>query len=64
VLCKDWEKRVETCAEAEAREPGKDLGLARCTSAEEMRHDTYCSGSSQQLAHSRELVSENSKDAY
>jgi hypothetical protein len=45
VLCKNPEKRVETCAEAEVKEPGKDPGLARCTLAEEMRRDTYCSDS-------------------
>jgi hypothetical protein len=66
VLCnglEDWEKRVETCVEAEAKEPGKDLGPAQCTSVGEMLRGTYCSGSSQQLAHSRELVLENSKAA-
>jgi hypothetical protein len=66
VLCnglEDWEKRVETCVEAEAKEPGKDLGPAQCTWAGEMPRDTYCYGSSQQFAHSRELVLENSKAA-
>ena len=44
MLCKDWERHVEACAEAEAKVPGKDLGLVRCTSAEEMLHGTCCSG--------------------
>jgi hypothetical protein len=66
VLCnglEDWEKRAETCAEAEAKEPGKGLVQAQCTSAEEMPHDTYCSGSWQQFAHTRESALENSKAA-
>lgn len=61
VLGKGWETRVETCAEAEAKEPGKDLGLAQCTSAEEMPRDTCCSDSLQQLAQNRVWVLANSK---
>jgi hypothetical protein len=66
VLCnglEDWEKRAETCAEAEAKELGKGLVQAQCTSAEEMPRDTYCSGSWRQFAHIRGLALENSKAA-